>query len=106
MAGRRRARFAARARARDGRGPRAARQLASAGAPITTAQATTAVRQPKAAAMGGSTSAEMTPPTVSPICLIPIATPRSRTGKRSTMALPSTGLTTLQPTPARKMQAR
>ena len=56
--------------------------------------------------MGGRTSAEMTPPTVSPICLMPMAMPRSRDGKRSTMALPSTGLTTLQPVPATTRQAR
>jgi len=81
-------------------------QLARAGAPITTAHVATAVRQPRALAIGGRVSAEMTPPTVRPICLMPMAMPRSRTGKRSTMALPRTGLTTLQPTPARKRQPR
>ena len=81
-------------------------QLARAGAPITTAQVATAMRQPSALAMGGSVRAEITPPTVRPICLMPMAMPRSWIGKRSTMALPRTGLTTLQPTPARKRQPR
>ena len=82
------------------------RHEVSAGAAITTAQVATAARQPSQTAMGGSTSAEITPPTVSPICLMPIAMPRSRVGKRSTMALPSTGFTTLHPVPATTKQAR
>ena len=50
--------------------------------------------------------AETRPPRVRPICLTPIAMPRSRTGKTSMMALPSVGFTTLQPAPATKRQAR
>ena len=65
-----------------------------------------AARQPQWAAIAGSTSADSPPPRVSPICLMPIAMPRSVTGKRSTMALPSTGLTMLQPEPAKARHSR
>jgi hypothetical protein len=82
------------------------RQVSAIGSATTAAQAPTPARHPRAAATVGSTSAAATPPSVSPICLIPIANPRSRGGKRSTMARPSAGFTTLHPIPATTRHAR
>ena len=59
-----------------------------------------------AAASGGKTSAPAMPPSVRPVCLMPIATPRRRGGNQSSTALPVAGLSTLNPKPATTRHAR
>ena len=56
--------------------------------------------------MGGSASAAARPPSVSPVCLIPIAMPRSHGGNHSTTALPVAGFSTLKPNPPRTRSVR
>src|SRR2546425_10418964 len=63
--------------------------------------AASACRQLQASAMGGSASAAASPPSVRPVCLTPIAMPRSRGGNHSTTALPVAGLRVLNPKPPR-----
>ena len=82
------------------------RQMTATATATTAADIAAAARQPAVAATRGRTIAEAMPPSVSPICLMPIAMPRSGAGKRSMMALPSAGLTTLHPAPAKNRQKR
>ena len=63
-----------------------------------------ASRQSRRSAIGGNSREPRIPPTVRPVCLMPMAMPRSRAGNHSTIARPVAGLATLKPKPARTRQ--
>src|SRR3989442_12071140 len=87
-------------------GVRYATSVTAADTSASAPPAASAERQPAPSASGGRASAPTRPPSVRPVCLMPMARPRPRGGNHSSTALPVAGVGTLKPKPASTRQAR